>query len=249
MKSLHGLIRQSALALMAGLLLVFSVLIYVGGDALLRRFVDGRLLGLAETLAKIVEQHPNLLESSGEDFALAAEVGRSEKEQHELQEVAHSLLVFSPDGRVVWKGTEAVAQHPVPDDKVFERVRRGNTVFETVESADGTPIRHLFLPIPRQGQVRYVLHAEASLLLYQETLKGLVILLTLGSGTILLVGLDRQWVAGQESPDSDRGVEHWRRNDVRSRPGETINSGFTLSGISSADPGFQLRDGPVPTER
>jgi heavy metal sensor kinase len=96
-------------------------------------------------------------------------------------------MVFSPDGRVVWKGPEAVAQHPVPDDTVFERVRQGNTVFETVESADGTPIRHLFLPVPRQGQVRYVLHAEASMLLYRETLKALVILLTTGSGTIFLV--------------------------------------------------------------
>ncbi len=186
MKSLRGLIRQSALILMAGLLLVFSVLIYAGGDALLRRFVDGRLLGLAETLAKIVEQHPDLLESSGEDFVRAAEVSRSQKEQHELREVTHSLRVFSPDGRLVWIGSDAVAQQPVTD-KVFERVRLGKTVFETVESADGTPVRHLFLPIPRQGQVRYVLQAEASLLLYRETLKGLVILLTIGSGTILLV--------------------------------------------------------------
>ena len=196
MKSLHSLIRQSVLFLMAGLLLVFSVLIYVGGDALLRRFVDGRLLGLAETLAKIVEQYPNIIESSGEDVALAAEVSRSEKEQHELQEVTHSLLVFSPDGRVVWKGPGAVAQHPVPDDTVFERVRQGNTVFETVESADGTPIRHLFLPVPRQGQVRYVLHAEASMLLYRETLKALVILLTTGSGTIFLVAwVGSGWLA------------------------------------------------------
>src|SRR5438874_542736 len=62
MKSLRRLIRQSVLMLMAGLLLVFSVLMYVAGDALLRRFVDGRLLGLAETLAKIVEQHPNIIE-------------------------------------------------------------------------------------------------------------------------------------------------------------------------------------------
>jgi len=75
MKSLRSLIRQSVLILMAGLLLVFSVLMYVGGDALLRRFVDDRLLGLAETLAKIVEQHPNIIENSGEDLALAAEVG------------------------------------------------------------------------------------------------------------------------------------------------------------------------------
>ena len=105
MKSLHSLIRQSSLMLMAGLLLVFSVLIYVGGDALLRRFVDGRLLALAETMAKIIEQYPNIIESSGEEYALAAEVGRNEKEQHELQEVTHSLRVFSPDGRVVWKGS------------------------------------------------------------------------------------------------------------------------------------------------
>ena len=196
MKSLRSLIRQSVLILMAGLLLVFSVLIYAGGDALLRRFVDGRLLGLAETLATIVEQHPNIIESSGEDRALAAEVSRSEKEQHGLQEVTHSLVVFSPDGRVVWTGPEAVAQHPVPDDTVFDRVRHGNTVFETVESADGTPIRHLFLPIPRQGQVRYVLHAEASMLLYRETLKALVILLTAGSGTILLVAwIGSGWLA------------------------------------------------------
>jgi heavy metal sensor kinase len=196
MKSLRSLIRQSVLILMAGLLLVFSALIYVGGDALLRRFEDGRLLGLAETLAKIVEQHPNIIESSGEDRSLAAEVNRSEKERHELQEVAHSLMVFSPDGRVVWKGPEAVAQHPVPDDTVFERVRHGNTVFETVESADGMPIRHLFLPIPRQGQVRYVLHAEASMLLYRETLKALVILLTVGSGTIFLIAwVGSGWLA------------------------------------------------------
>jgi hypothetical protein len=89
--------------------------IYVGGDALLHRFIDGRLLGLAETLATIVEQHPDIIENSAEDHALAAEVIRRENEQHELHEVTHSLMVFSPDGRVVWKGPEAVAQHPAPD--------------------------------------------------------------------------------------------------------------------------------------
>jgi heavy metal sensor kinase len=186
MKSLRSLIRQSALILMAGLLLVFSNLIYVGGDALLHRFVDGRLIGLAEALAKIVEQHPNLIESSGENLALAAEVNRSEKEQHELQEVAHFLRVFSPDGRLVWKGSDAMAQQPVSNN-VFERVRLGNTVFETVDSVDGMPVRHLFTPIPRHGEMRYVLQVGASLLLYRETLKGLVILLTVGSGAILLV--------------------------------------------------------------
>jgi heavy metal sensor kinase len=197
MKSLRSLIRQSALILMAGLLLVFSVLVYVGGDALLHRFVDGRLLGLAETLAKIVEQHPNIIESSGEDRSLAAEVNRSEKEQHELQDVTHSLRVFSLDGRLIWKGPNEVAQQPVPIN-VLEQVRLGNPVFETTESADGRPVRQLFIPIPRHGPVRYVLQAEASLLLYRETLKGLVILLTLGSGTILLVAwVGSGWLAKQ----------------------------------------------------
>jgi heavy metal sensor kinase len=187
MKSLRSLIRQSALLLMAGLLLVFSVLVYVGSQAVLHRFVDGRLLALAETMAKIVEQNPNIIEKSGENFTLAAEMSRGGHEQHDLQEAAHSLLVFSPDGRVLWKGAEGVAQHSTPDETVFERVRRGNTVFETVESAEGTPVRHLFLPIRMQGQVRYILHAEASMLVYRETLNGLVLLLTLGSGAILLI--------------------------------------------------------------
>jgi heavy metal sensor kinase len=187
MKSLRTLIRQSALLLMGGLLLVFSVLVYIGSQALLHRFVDGRLLALAETMAKIVEEHPNIIEKSGGDFTLAAEMSRSGSDHHDLQEATHSLLVFSPEGRVLWKGAEGVAQHPTPDDTVFERVRLGNTVFETVESADGTPIRHLFLPIRMQRQVRYILHAETSLLIYRETLNGLVLLLTLGSGAILLV--------------------------------------------------------------
>jgi hypothetical protein len=64
MKYLSRLIRQSALILMAALLLVFSGLTYIGGDALLHRFVDGRLLGLAETLAKIIEQYPAIIEST-----------------------------------------------------------------------------------------------------------------------------------------------------------------------------------------
>src|SRR6185295_8607848 len=141
---------------------VFSILVYVGIDASLHRFVDGRLVALAETMARIVEQNPNIIEKSGEDFTRAAEMSRVGNEHHDLQEATHSLLVFSPEGRVLWKGAEGVAQHPSPDESVFERVRRGNTVFETVKSAEGTPIRHVFLPIRIRGEVRYILHAEAS---------------------------------------------------------------------------------------
>jgi heavy metal sensor kinase len=186
MKSLRSSIRQSALALVAGLLLVFSVLIYIGGDALLHRFVDGRLLALAETLAKIVEQHPNIIENSDEDVALSDAVSRSKNEQRELQDVTHSLRVFSPDGRLLWKAPTALVDQPVPGN-VLEQVRLGNTVFDTVETTEGKPVRHVFISIPRQGPIRYVLQAETSLLLYRETRMGLVILLALGSGIILLV--------------------------------------------------------------
>jgi heavy metal sensor kinase len=191
MKSLRRLIRHAGLIVLAGLLLFFSLLVYAGGDALLRRYVDGRLLGLAQTLAKIIEQHPNLIDSSNDEYALAAKVGGNDTHERELQEVAHSLMIFSPEGRVVWKGPEAVAQHPLPDDTVFQRLRLGHTVFETVESVEGTPIRHLFLPIPSDGQLRYVLHAEASLLFYRASLNGLVILLLVGSGIVLLLA----WIA------------------------------------------------------
>jgi hypothetical protein len=96
---------------MAGLLLVFSMLIYIGGEALLHRFVDGRLLALAEMLAKIVEQYPNIInESSDEDFGLAAEMIWGKKEQNQLDEVPHSLRVFSPDGRMIWKNSNACAR-------------------------------------------------------------------------------------------------------------------------------------------
>src|SRR6185503_16467691 len=98
MKSLRRLIRHSGLIVLAGLLLFFSLLVYAGGDALLRRYVDGRLLGLAQTLAKIIEQHPNLIDSSNDEYALAAKVGGNDKHQRELQEVAHSLMIFSPEG-------------------------------------------------------------------------------------------------------------------------------------------------------
>jgi heavy metal sensor kinase len=197
MKSLRSLIRQSSLMLMAGLLLFFSVLTYIGGDTLLHRFVDGRLLGLAETLAKIVEQYPNIIERSGEEGPRAAEADGNNKETYELQDVTHALRVFSPDGRLIWKAPNVPAQQPIPNH-LLEQIRRGTPVFETSETTDGTPVRQVFITLPGQRQVRYVLQAETSLILYKETRKGLVILLTLGSGMILLVAwVGSGWLAKQ----------------------------------------------------
>lgn len=118
------------------------------------------------------------------------------RDKNEEREMTNSLRIFSPDGRLVWNSPNAVAQTPVPNH-VFEQVHLGNSLHKTAETLDGRwSVRQLFIPIPRQGPVRHVLQAEASLLLYRETLIGLVILLTLGSGTILFVAwIGSGWLA------------------------------------------------------
>ena len=180
MKSLRSLISWSALVLMAGLL-VGSALVYAVSEVLLHRFVDGQLFALAETLADIVERHPELIDRSSQDGLLAADVRRS----YDLPEVLHSLRVYSPDGRLLWKSSNAATQPSIPAD-VLQRVERDHAVFETVDST-GVPARHLFLSSAHHGQRRYVLQAETSLLHYRETLNGLVFLLALGSGATLFV--------------------------------------------------------------
>lgn len=195
MKSLGNVISTTAVILMAGLLLAFSILIYIGGEALLRRFVDGRLLALAETVAKIVEQHPNIIENSYEERNLAPEMVQGADARQEFQDVTHSVRIFSPEGRLIWKVSDTVSQQSISDN-VLTQVRLGNTVFEFAQSPDGTTVRHLFISIPRHGQVRYVLQTESSLRRYRETLLGLVILLIIGSGTMLVAAwIGSRWLA------------------------------------------------------
>jgi heavy metal sensor kinase len=189
MKSLRSLISWSAFVLMAGLIL-FSALVYAVSEVLLHRFVDGQLFALAETLAQIVEQHPEILTRRAQGDALTADVRRS----YELPEVPHSLQVFSPDGRLIWTSSNTAAPPSIPAD-VLQRVERDHTVFETVDSAS-IPARHVFLSTVQDGQLRYVLQAQTSLLHYRETLNGLVFLLALGSGATLLVAwVGSLWLA------------------------------------------------------
>ena len=194
MKSLRSLISWSAFVLMAGLL-VFSALVYTTSEILLQRFVDGRLLVLAETLAEFVEKYPTIFERAGKDGMPALEMTRSTSDQQVLADVTHALRIFSPDGRLIWNSPHAAAPDTI-SPRVFERIRRSRLAFDTLEAADGTPARHLFLPFVRDGQVRYVLHAETSLLHYKETLNGLVFLLALGSGaTLILSWVGSLWLS------------------------------------------------------
>ena len=185
MKSLRSLISWSAFVLMAGLL-VFSALVYAASEILLQRFVDGRLLVLAETLAEFVERHPDLFEKSGKDTAPTNELTRSITEPRVLPDVTHALRVFSTDGSLLWRSPHATVQGPLPP-RVLEQVRLKTLLFETIDAPDGTPARHLFLFLVGKSHKRYILQAEASLLHYQETLNGLVFLLTIGSGATLIL--------------------------------------------------------------
>jgi len=185
MTSLRNLISRSAFILMAGLL-VFSALVYIASESLLHRFVDGRLLELVETLAVIVDRYPDILDNNGEGVAPSALVNPKLKEQRELHGVIHSLRVFSSDGRLIWKSPNAPAQPSIPSG-MLQQVLIERTVYETVAMPDGTPARRLFTAVTTQGDIRYVLQAETSLLHYQTALSKLLVLLALSSGTTLLV--------------------------------------------------------------
>lgn len=194
MKSLRSLISWSAFVLMTGLL-AFSALVYAASEVLLQRLLDGQLLVLAESLAEIVERYPDFLKTGTTRAAPTNELTYGTMERHVLPDITHSLRIFSSDGRLVWNSPQAAAPASIPS-RVLERVRLSKITFETLDSADGMPARHLFLPFTGKDHVGYVLQAETSLLHYQETLHGLVFLLTLGSGaTLLLAWIGSLWLS------------------------------------------------------
>lgn len=194
MKSLRSLISWSAVVLMTGLL-AFSGLVYAASEVLLHRLLDGQMLVLAESLAEIAERYPDFMKTNSKDTAPANDLTHGTLEQHLLPNISHALRIFSADGRLLWNSPRAAAPVSIPPH-VLERVRLAKITFETLDSADGMPARHLFFPFAGKDHVRYVLQAETSLLHYQETLHGLVFLLTLGSGaTLLLAWIGSLWLS------------------------------------------------------
>lgn len=219
MKSLRSLISWSAFVLMAGLLL-FSALVYAASEVLLQRFVDGRLLVLGETLAEFVERKPELFEYRDQDIAPTNELTQSATERYVLPDVTHALRVFSTDGSLVWRNPHATGQTSLPSH-VLEQVRLKNVLFETLTAPDGIPGRHLFLFFVGKGGVQYILQAETSLLHYQETLNGLVLLLALGSGaTLFFAWLGSHWLSKKVLAPIDalcRGAETMSDSDLGKR--------------------------------
>jgi heavy metal sensor kinase len=182
--------------LIAGLILIFSLVVYWGFDTLLHQYVDGRLFALAETLGRLIQQRPDLVQLLDEDLISREEgVVRNEEESRQLREAAHSVRLLSSDGRVVWKGSEVVSRPPM-EPAALEQVRRGETVYDTVRAVDGSSIRRVSFPILSHDDLRYILQAEASLLFSQKALTGLTLLLTVVSvGVLAMAWVSSGWLA------------------------------------------------------
>jgi heavy metal sensor kinase len=196
MKSFRGLVRQSTLVLIAGLILIFSLLVYWGFDTLLHQYVDGRLFALTQTLGRLIQQRPDLVLLLDEDLiSREGSAVRNEEESRQLREAAHSVRLLSSDGRVVWKGSEVVPRPPM-EPAALEHVRRGETVYDTVRAVDGSSIRRVSFPIVSHGDLRYILQAETSLLFSQKALTGLTLLLMVVSvGILAMAWISSGWLA------------------------------------------------------
>ena len=195
MKSFRVQIRSSTLTLILVVLVAFNVLVYWGLETLLQRYVDGRLLGLAETLAKLIEQQPELLSTSEGEIVSQKNDRPDDERSQELREVSHSVKVLALDGAVMWKGADVLRGPPVSTE-VLSRGKTGEIVYESVHTSTGMSLRRIFMPVFDQGEVRYLLQVGASLSLKEQTLRDLTGLLVLSSVAMMIVSwFGSDWLA------------------------------------------------------
>ncbi|HSF10878.1 MAG TPA: ATP-binding protein [Nitrospirales bacterium] len=192
MKSFRNQIRHSALSLVIGLLAGFTVLVYWSFEAALNRYVDSRLVTLATTLGKLINDQPHLLQKSKQEINFD---GTSDEEQRSLREASHSIQVLSPNGEIIWKGAAAIVRSPITDI-LLSQVQRGQIVHDTIYLVNATPVRRVSVPVPRQSEPQYIIQAETSLRFSQEALSSLFILLAgFSSITVAIAWLGSDWVA------------------------------------------------------
>ena len=195
MKSFRVQIRSSLLVLITVVLLASDVLIYVGLQALLQRYVDSRLLGLGQTLGKLIEQRPDLVLSLEREFVSTEDERPGKEGSQELPEVSHSIRVLDLDGTLRWKAVGAFEGPPVSAE-VLGQAKAGRIAYESVHTSTGMSVRRVFVPIREQGEVRYLVQAEASLSLAERTLNGLMGLLVMSSMVMIIVSwFGSDWLA------------------------------------------------------
>ncbi|HEY3196695.1 MAG TPA: ATP-binding protein [Nitrospirales bacterium] len=200
MVSFRRRIRRSALLLIVALLAAFSALLYTGLSTLLHQQLDARLVALGEAWAEFIgETAPVLPESAPpESPPIGGDQSRTRKDQkQELREIAGTLVVLSPSGKVLWKGAAAWANPPLPA-AALDRVLSGDKIYDTIPIAESPPVRRISLPVFRDGKVRYILQIEASLRFIQHTLRQSLALLSLVSICILaLAWVGSRWLADE----------------------------------------------------
>lgn len=177
MKSFRVQTRLSLLLFVAMLLLASNLVMYIGFHALLQRYIDNRLLGLGETLSKMLQQQPDLLRS---------EMAPDAEGSQELPEVSHSIRVLDLDGTVLWQAARPSESPAVPME-AFGRAKDGESVYESIYTATGMSVRRIVMPIREQGEVRYLLQVETSLAMAERTLRGLIWLSVLSSTAMLIL--------------------------------------------------------------
>jgi heavy metal sensor kinase len=175
-------------------LLASDLVIYLGLQSLLQRFVDGRLLGLGQTIGKLIEERPDfILKSEGDHASMPGD--RPGNEGQELPDVSPSIRVLDLDGTVRWKASGPFAGPPVSSE-ALRQGKAGQVVYESVQTSAGMSVRRIFLPIREHGEVRYILQAEASLSLAERTLRGLIGLFVASSAAmIILAWFGSDWLA------------------------------------------------------
>ena len=186
MASFHARIRWSSVALITILLLTFGASLYSTLSFLLHRHIDSQLWSMVQSqihrvktetgeIEEILQKDPSH-ETDDEDHL--------ENENHELREAIRGSVVLSREGTVQWKG-KGVGVVAQLNPHLKKQVLEGQTIYETLQHPQGSPVRRISFPITTEGRVEYILQTQASLDLVNETLYWLII--TLGTATIGMV--------------------------------------------------------------
>jgi heavy metal sensor kinase len=195
MTSFSARIQYGALGLILVLVLLLDVGLYLGFERVLNSYVDTRLEAISQSWADMIGDNAGLLLASLEQQGGTAL--RVLPEQTLSTERIASIRVLSPEGLVLWKSPSILppilSEAPVPHE-----VLAGHRKFETIDPGNASPVRRVWTPIAYEGQVRYVLQAETAMRLMQSALRGLQIVLAVGSIVVLgLAWIGSRWLARQ----------------------------------------------------
>jgi len=176
-------VHRLTLTVMLVFLTLVTVLIYAGLSALLSDHIDSELLAFA--------QH--------EADEMAIEDGALIPSEHPMQEADHVAVVMDQAGVILWKRADVVERPPL-DAFLLAEVQRGHAVYDTLALPNGDSVRRISVPVTLAGarSAPYILQAEMSVRLVQETLRLLMLLLAgLAVAMAVVAWIGSRWLARQ----------------------------------------------------